>query len=104
AILKAMGVARYWFPPLGYGDMTDRLLEQIPSFFDLKFEARFYLALFVALTIGTLGLPQLAQRVLTSENIKAARTVVPWFCLWVGLMFLGTYAMGFAGVYHFALI
>lgn len=104
AILKGMGVSGYWFPPLGYGDMTDTLLERIPTFFDLKFEPRFYLALFVALTIGTLGLPQLAQRVLTSESIKAARKVVPLFCLWVGLMFLGTYAMGFAGVYHFALI
>jgi cation/acetate symporter len=104
AILKAMGVSGYWFPPLGYGDMTDTLLERIPTFFDLKFEARFYLALFVALTIGTVGLPQLAQRVLTSDSIKSARKVVPWFCLWVGLMFLGTYAMGFAGVYHFALI
>lgn len=104
AILKAMGVSGYWFPPLGYGDMTDTLLERIPTFFDLKFEARFYLSLFVALTLGTLGLPQLAQRVFTSENIKSARMVVPWFCLWVGLMFLGTYAMGFAGVFHFALI
>ncbi|WP_113910980.1 sodium:solute symporter family transporter [Roseovarius dicentrarchi] len=104
AILKAMGVSGYWFPPLGYGDMTDTLLAQIPTFFDLKYEARFYVALFVSLTIGTLGLPQLAQRVLTSESIKAARRVVPWFCLWVGVMFLATYAMGFAGVYHFALI
>ncbi len=104
AILKAMGVGGYWFPPLGYGDMTDKLLERIPTFFDLKYEARFYLALFVALTLGTLGLPQLAQRVMTSESLKSARRVVPWFCLWVGLMFLGTYAMGFAGVYHFALI
>ncbi|MBA5779184.1 sodium:solute symporter [Stappia sp. F7233] len=104
AILKQMGVSGYWFPPLGYGDMTDALLERIPTFFDLKFEPRFYMALFVALTLGTLGLPQLAQRVLTSSSIKAARRVVPWFCLWVGLMFLGTYAMGFAGVYHFALI
>jgi cation/acetate symporter len=43
AILKAMGVSGYWFPPLGYGDMTDTLLERIPTFFDLKFEARFYL-------------------------------------------------------------
>lgn len=102
AILKAMGVAGYWFPPLGYGGLTDVLLERIPTFFDLTYEARFYVALFVALTLGTLGLPQLAQRLFTSSSLRSARRVVPWFCLWVGLMFLATYAMGFAGVYHFA--
>jgi len=82
--------------------MTDIMLSKIPAFFDLKFDPRFYLALFVALTLGILGLPQLAQRVLTSSSIKAARRVVPWFCLWVGLAFSATYAMGFAGVFHFA--
>lgn len=102
AILNQMGASGYLFPPLGYGNMTDVMLEQIPSFFDLKFEPRFYLALFVSLTLGILGLPQLAQRVLTSSNMKSARRVVPWFCLWCGLAFSGTYAMGFAGVYHFA--
>ncbi len=102
AILQHLGATGYWFPPLGYGNMTDIMLSKIPAFFDLKFDPRFYLALFVALTLGILGLPQLAQRVLTSSSIKAARRVVPWFCLWVGLAFSATYAMGFAGVFHFA--
>ncbi len=102
AILKALGASGYWFPPLGYGNMTDVMLERIPTFFDLRFDPRFFLALFVALTLGILGLPQLAQRVLTSSSLKAARRTVPWFCLWTGLVFSATYAMGFAGVYHFA--
>lgn len=102
AILKAMGATGYWFPPLGYGSMTDVMLQKIPTFFDLRFDPRFYLALFVALTLGILGLPQLAQRVLTSSSLKAARRTVPWFCMWVGMMFSATYAMGFAGVFHFA--
>lgn len=104
AILKQMGAAGYFFPPLGYGDMTDVMLSRFPDFFNLKFDPRFYAALFVALTLGILGLPQLAQRVLTSSSMKAARRVVPWFCLWVGLAFSATYAMGFAGVFHFASI
>jgi cation/acetate symporter len=104
AILKALGATGYWFPPLGYGNLTDVMLEKIPTFFDLRFDPRFYAALFVALTMGILGLPQLAQRVFTSSSIKAARRIVPWFCLWVGMMFSATYAMGFAGVYHFASI
>ncbi|MBX9588075.1 MAG: hypothetical protein K2X43_02140 [Hyphomonadaceae bacterium] len=102
AILKAMGATGYWFPPLGYGSMTDVMLQKIPTFFDPKFDPRFYLALFVALTLGILGLPQLAQRVFTSSSLKAARRAVPWFCVWVGMMFSATYAMGFAGVVHFA--
>lgn len=102
AILKALGATAYAFPPLGYGNMTDVMLSKFPEFFSLKFEPRFYLALFVALTLGILGLPQLAQRVLTSSSMKSARRVVPWFCLWVGLAFSATYAMGFAGVFHFA--
>lgn len=102
AILKAMGATGYWFPPLGYGNMTDVMLQKIPTFFDARFDPRFYLALFVALTLGILGLPQLAQRVLTSSSLKAARRTVPWFCMWVGMMFTATYAMGFAGVFHFA--
>lgn len=104
AILKALGATGYWFPPLGYGNLTEVMLEKIPTFFDLRFDPRFYAALFVALTMGILGLPQLAQRVFTSSSIKAARRIVPWFCLWVGMMFSATYAMGFAGVYHFAAI
>jgi len=104
AILKALGATGYWFPPLGYGNLTDVMLEKIPTFFDLRFDPRFYLALFVALTLGIMGLPQLAQRVFTSDSIKSVRRIVPLFCLWVGLMFSATYAMGFAGVFHFASI
>jgi cation/acetate symporter len=102
AILKQMGVDGWFFPPLGYGSMTDVMLAKFPDFFNLKYDPRFYAALFVALTMGILGLPQLAQRVLTSSSMKSARRVVPWFCLWVGLAFSATYAMGFAGVFHFA--
>lgn len=104
AILKHMGAEGYFFPPLGYGNMTDVMLQKFPDFFSLKYDPRFYLALFVALTMGILGLPQLAQRVLTSASLKAARRVVPWFCLWIGVAFSATYAMGFAGVYHFAVL
>jgi len=102
AILKQLDATGWWFPPLGYGNMTNAMLEKIPDFFNLKFDPRFFLALFVALTLGTLGLPQLAQRVFTSASIKDARRTVPWFCFWVGMTFSGVYAVGFAGVFHFA--
>lgn len=102
AILRQLDATGFWFPPLGYGNMTEAMLSYIPDFFNLKQDPRFYLALFVALTLGTLGLPQLAQRVFTSASIKTARRTVPWFCLWVGITFSSVYAVGFAGVFHFA--
>ncbi len=102
AILQQLGATGFWIPPLGYGNLTDAALEAVPAFFDLKFEPRFYLALFVALTLGIMSLPQLAQRVMTASDIKSARRIVPWFCFWVGAMFTGIYAVGFAGAVHFA--
>jgi cation/acetate symporter len=101
AILKALGATGWLFPPLGYGGLTEGMKEMIPTFFSTKYEFRYYLALLVCLTLGTLGLPHLAMRVYTSKSVKQARRIVPWFLLWVGLLFSAVYAVGFAGVYHF---
>lgn len=32
AILQHLGATGYWFPPLGYGNMTDIMLSKIPEF------------------------------------------------------------------------
>jgi cation/acetate symporter len=101
AILKALGATGWFFPPLGYGGLTEGMKEMIPTFFNTQFDFRYYLALLVCLTLGTLGLPHLAMRVYTSPTVKQARRIVPWFLVWVGLLFSAVYAIGFAGVYHF---
>lgn len=102
AIMKAMGSSGWWLPVLAYGDMVPEMLRRIPSFFDMKYDYRWYFALIPAFTLGPIALPHLAMRVFTSSNVKSARWSVVWFVLFLGLLFSGTYAAGFAGNYFTA--
>ncbi len=102
AIMKAMGSSGWWFPPLAYGDMVPNMLKAIPTFFDMKYDFRWYFALIPAFTLGPIALPHLAMRVFTSSSVKSARWAVVWFVIFLGLLFTGTYAVGFAGNYFTA--
>lgn len=102
AIMKAMGSSGWWFPPLAYGDMVPSMLEKIPTFFDMKYDIRWYFALIPAFTLGPVALPHLAMRVFTSSSVKNARWAVVWFAIFLGLLFTGTYVAGFAGNYFTA--
>ncbi|BBO76400.1 cation acetate symporter [Desulfosarcina widdelii] len=102
AIMKAMGSSGWWFPPLAYGDMVPSMLEKIPTFFDMKYDFRWYFALIPAFTLGPVALPHLAMRVFTSSSVKSARWAVVWFTIFLGLLFTGTYVAGFAGNYFTA--
>ncbi|MFP4347148.1 MAG: cation acetate symporter [Thermodesulfobacteriota bacterium] len=97
AIMKAMGSSGWWFPPLAYGDMVPSMLEEIPTFFDMKYDVRWYFALIPAFTLGPVALPHLAMRVFTSSSVKSARWAVVWFVIFLGLLFSGSYTAGFAG-------
>jgi cation/acetate symporter len=97
AIMKAMGSSGWWFPPLAYGDMVPSMLEKIPTFFDMKYDLRWYFALIPAFTLGPVALPHLAMRVFTSSSVKSARWAVVWFVIFLGMLFSGTYVAGFAG-------
>ena len=97
AIMKAMGSSGWWFPPLAYGDMVPDMIKAIPTFFDMKYDFRWYFALIPAFTLGPVALPHLAMRVFTSSSVKSARWAVVWFALFLGLLFSGTYVVGFAG-------
>ncbi len=102
AIMKMLGSSGWWFPPLAYGDMVPSMLQAIPTFFDMKYDFRWYFALIPAFTLGPVALPHLAMRVFTSSSVKNARWAVVWFALFLGLLFSGTYAVGFAGNYFTA--
>ena len=99
AIMKSMGASGWWFPPLAYGDMVPNMLAAIPTFFDMKYDFRWYFALIPAFTLGPVALPHLAMRVFTSSSVKSARWAVVWFVIFLGLLFSGTYVAGFAGNY-----
>jgi Na+(H+)/acetate symporter ActP len=102
AIMKAMGSSGWWFPPLAYGDMVPDMIAAIPTFFDMKYDFRWYFALIPAFTLGPVALPHLAMRVFTTSSVKNARWAVVWFALFLGLLFSGTYVVGFAGNYFTA--
>ncbi|MBA3008644.1 MAG: sodium:solute symporter [Proteobacteria bacterium] len=97
AIMKAMGSSGWWFPPLAYGDMVPDMMKNIPTFFDMKYDFRWYFALIPAFTLGPVALPHLAMKVFTASSVKSARWAVVWFSLFLGLLFSGTYVVGFAG-------
>jgi cation/acetate symporter len=101
AIMKMLGADVWWFPSFGYADMTDAMLKVFPTYFDMKFPLKWYIALFLGFTMGAMGLPHLAIRVFTAPDVRSARYAVIWFVFFAGLMFTATYAMGFAGVYFF---
>jgi cation/acetate symporter len=98
-VMKVMGSSGWWFPPLAYGDMVPSMLQLIPTFFDTKYDFRWYFALIPAFTLGPVALPHLAARVFTSSDLKSARWAVVWFLVFLGLLFSGTYVVGFAGNY-----
>jgi len=98
-VMKVMGSSGWWFPPLAYGDMVPSMLQMIPTFFDMKYDFRWYFALIPAFTLGPVALPHLAARVFTSSDLKSARWAVVWFLVFLGLLFSGTYVVGFAGNY-----
>jgi Na+(H+)/acetate symporter ActP len=77
--------------------MVPSMLQMIPTFFDTKYDFRWYFALIPAFTLGPVALPHLAARVFTSTDLKSARWAVVWFILFLGLLFSGTYVVGFAG-------
>ncbi|MFC7156317.1 cation acetate symporter [Halomarina halobia] len=97
-ILRDLGASGWWFPPLGYTNLTGQMQQAYPGFFDLKFGLKWYVALFIGMALGPIGLPHLAQRVFTSNSVREGRVSVFWFVLVTGLLFTTVYAVGFAGV------
>ncbi|MBM4270987.1 MAG: sodium:solute symporter [Deltaproteobacteria bacterium] len=96
-VMKVMGSSGWWMPPLAYGDMVPSMLKMIPTFFDTKYDFRWYFSLIPAFTLGPVALPHLAARVFTSASLKSARWAVVWFLFFLGALFSGTYVVGFAG-------
>lgn len=97
-ILNDLGATGWYFPPLGYGNLTGEMTNFAPDFFDMTFDTRWYFAMFLAMALGPIGMPHLAQRVLTSRNVKSAQRTGFWFIILNGILFATIYSVAFAGV------
>ncbi len=97
-ILQDLGASGWYFPPLGYGNLTGEMMEFTPDFFDMTYDTRWYFAMFLAMALGPIGMPHLAQRILTSRNVKSAQQTGLWFIVVNGLIFATIYSVAFAGV------
>lgn len=97
-VLNQLGSAGWFFPPLGYGDLVPQMEATNPGFFDMTFDTRWYFAMFLAMALGPIGMPHLAQRIFTSRDVEAGRKTVFWFVVVTGLMFATIYSVAFAGV------
>ncbi|MEM4781068.1 MAG: hypothetical protein QXG03_05860 [Halalkalicoccus sp.] len=98
-VLNQLGSSGWFFPPLGYGDLVPQMQEANPGFFDMTFDTRWYFAMFLAMALGPIGMPHLAQRIFTSRDVEAGRRTVFWFIVVTGLMFATMYSVAFAGVF-----
>ncbi|ADB63178.1 Na+/solute symporter (plasmid) [Haloterrigena turkmenica DSM 5511] len=98
-VLNQLGSSGWFFPPLGYGDLVPEMQESNPGFFGMAFDTRWYFAMFLAMTLGPIGMPHLAQRIFTSRDVEAGRKTVFWFIFVTGLMFATMYSVAFAGVF-----
>ncbi|WP_436346048.1 sodium:solute symporter family protein [Natronorubrum sp. FCH18a] len=98
-VLNQLGSSGWFFPPLGYGDLVPQMQETNPGFFDMAFDTRWYFAMFLAMALGPIGMPHLAQRIFTSRDVEAGRKTVFWFIFVTGMMFATIYAVAFAGVF-----
>lgn len=98
-VLKQLGAAGWWFPPLGYGNLVPAMRTELPGFFDLTFGLKWYVGMLLAMGFGPIGMPHLAQRVFASESVESSRRMVVLFLVVSGLMFATMYAVGFAGVF-----
>jgi Na+(H+)/acetate symporter ActP len=98
-VLKQLGSAGWIFPPLGYGDLVPEMQRTNPGFFDMTFDTRWYVAMFLAMALGPIGMPHLAQRIFTSRSVESGRKTVFWFIAVTGVMFATMYSVASAGVY-----
>lgn len=97
-ILQDLGASAWYFPPLGYGNLSGEMAEALPGFFDMTFDVKWYFAMFLAMALGPVGMPHLAQRIFTSRDVEAGRRTVFWFIIVTALMFATIYSVAFAGV------
>lgn len=59
-VLWDLGAVGWWFLPLGYSNLVDEMQWAYPKFFDLTFNLKWYVTMFLAMALGPVGMPHLA--------------------------------------------
>ncbi len=100
-VLKALGAAGWYFPPLGYGDMVPLINQAVPHYFwPMLVHPVVYIAIFLGTFFGIIGLPHFVMRYFTVRDAKEARWSTVLCVFLVGLVNTTVYATGFAAVYY----
>ncbi len=100
-VLRALGAAGWFFPPLGYGNLVPLMDQAVPHFFwPMVVHPVVYIAIFLGSFFGIIGLPHFVMRYFTVRDAREARwsTVVCVFL--VGLVNTTVYATGFAAMFY----
>ena len=100
-VLKALGAAGWFFPPLGYGNLVPLMNQAVPHFFwPMLVHPVVYIAIFLGSFFGIIGLPHFVMRFFTVRDAREARwsTVICVFL--VGLVNTTVYATGFAAMFY----
>jgi len=92
------------FPPFGYAKLVPTMLAELPTYFDpfttvmgkLPLSFKYYTAIFLSLGLGTIGLPHVAMRYFTAPSVREGKRATLWAIFFIGLVFLTTFAIGFA--------
>ncbi len=99
-IMKALGSAGWFFPPLGYGDMVPQMEAVAPHYFwPMLVHPSVYISLFLGTWFGMIGLPHFVMRYFTVRDPSEARWSIVITVFLVGLVSATVYATGFAAVY-----
>jgi cation/acetate symporter len=102
-ILRGLGLDLWWFPPFGYGEAVDRMIDfKVHYFLPFLVHPVWYIAVFLGSFFGIIGLPHFVMRYFTVRDAREARWSTVICVLLVGLVNLSVYAMGFAGVFYTA--
>jgi len=100
-VLRALGAAGWFFPPLGYGDLVPLINQAVPHYFwPMLVHPVVYISVFLGTFFGIIGLPHFVMRYFTVRDAKEARWSTVLCVFLVGLVNTTVYATGFAAVYY----
>ncbi len=103
-LMKMNAGAASIFPPFGYSKLVPTMLDQLPTYFDpfttvmgkIPLTFKYYTAIFLSLSFGTIGLPHIAMRYFTAPSVREGKKATLWGIFFIGFVFLTTFAIGFA--------